>query len=500
MHMITLEHVTFRWRDVGTPALRDVSLRIRQGESVCIMGPNGSGKTTFVRLVAGLIEADRGTVKIHSDGACPIPVGMLFQNPDNQMVAVTVEKEIAFALENLGVAPSEIDARVTEVLRRFGAGHLRKRMTAELSGGEKQRVALASVMVFRPPILVLDEPDSYLDEPGKRALEEELREIRSQTPNTVIIRVTQYPHVARSYPRLVLFNEGRVVADGPPADILNDRRICREGGLTFNGSSLGGLCLPCKAPDRKVSRVRQVRFEQAGFAHAGGPEIVRDLTMAVKRGEIWALVGPSGSGKSTFGQLFCGLLKPTSGTIEYVDESGRSLASSGLVGRISGVFQMPERQFFLATCTEEICFGPANLKQSLEETEVEAFFAMVGLDSKRFADRDPLTLSAGEKRRLAFAAVLSMSPRFVVFDEPTCALDAEGIGRFRVLVETLRERRVGMVIITHDGSIVRGLADQVLYLQGKGRHTMMGCREFLSGSLSGVISPADPNDWQSRTR
>jgi energy-coupling factor transport system ATP-binding protein len=419
---------------------------------------------------------------------------MLFQNPDNQMVAVTVDKEVAFALENLAVSPAVMAGQITEVLRRLGISHLRERMTAELSGGEKQRVALASMMIFRPPILVLDEPDSYLDEPGKRALELELGDIRREAPETVVVRVTQYPHIARTYRRLLVFNEGRLVADGRPEAILsNQHRLFSRGSV---GGRPVAVNLPPSLIDPKpaAARLARIRCDQTGFAYPGGPPVITRLSMTIKQGEIWAVVGPSGSGKSTLAQLLCGLLKPSSGAIDYIDETGRTMSGSDLTGQISAVFQMPERQFFLPTSAEEIAFGPRNLKQSPSREEVAAYFSLVGLDPKRFAARDPFTLSAGEKRRLAFAAVLSMSPRFVVFDEPTCALDFEGVERFRVLAENLSERQVGVMIITHDGNLIQALADRVLYLRANGGHMIMERQAFLRSPEAAVVSPVEPND------
>ena len=173
--MLRFEDVSYRYAEDAPEALREVSVTVNPGEAVAVMGANGSGKSTFVRLAARLHEPSKGWVKVTDRAGRETPVGILFQNPDNQMVAVTVEKEIAFALENLATPLDEMEERITDTLARFGISHLRRRLTAELSGGEKQRVALASVMISEPEVLVLDEPDSYLDQAGKIALREEDR-------------------------------------------------------------------------------------------------------------------------------------------------------------------------------------------------------------------------------------------------------------------------------------------------------------------------------------
>jgi energy-coupling factor transporter ATP-binding protein EcfA2 len=202
--MIQVEKVSF-WYDRNLqPVLNEISLTVNEGESVCIMGANGSGKSTLARILADLLSPAEGQLTITHPNGLPEDslrqVGILFQNPDNQMVAMVVEKELAFALENQGMPMPEMEERVSEALRSMQITQLRRRLTNELSGGEKQRVALAAVMIQNPPILVLDEPDSFLDEAGRKLLKHELAVLRELTPDLIEIRITQYPHVARTYP------------------------------------------------------------------------------------------------------------------------------------------------------------------------------------------------------------------------------------------------------------------------------------------------------------
>lgn len=497
--MIKFENVTYRYRDRDDPVLSDLTLTIEEGESICMMGANGSGKSTFARIVAGLLTPARGRVVINGSAEHPQPVGMLFQNPDNQMVAVTVEKEVAFGLENLGIPLVEMKRLVNETLQRFRIDHLRQRLTAELSGGEKQRVALASVMVLNPPILVLDEPDSFLDENGKATLREEMARIKAANPRLVEIRITQYPVVARMYPRLVVLDRGVVVADDQPSRIFADHDFCIRKGLAYRLSTgeqpgFAGLEMRSKPPGKGVE-VDSVSFRNVAFNHRNGNAVLENISFTLKAGNILGLVGPSGSGKSTLGLLACGLLRPSSGAVVYEDCSGRSVPPEDIPGRVSGLFQLPERQFFLPTCAEEIAFGPRNLGCPHDPKTVAAFFALAGLDAEKFSGRDPFTLSGGEKRRLAFAAVLSMQPRLVVFDEPTCGLDQEGVGRFIRLGRALANMRVGLIIISHDGGIIHTLADRVLYLDGDGGSIQMSCREFFADArCAAVVSPVSPED------
>jgi energy-coupling factor transporter ATP-binding protein EcfA2 len=291
--MIELTNVTYSYPQQDQPALNHLSLSIKSGEAVCVMGANGSGKSTFAALLAGLVQPQGGRLTIDCQEPTPLPVGILFQNPDNQMVAVTVEKEVAFALENLGTLPDEMERRIGETLERFRISHLRRRLTAELSGGEKQRVALASVMVMRPPILVLDEPDSFLDEAGKRILVDELERIKASTPSLTEIRITQYPHVARSYSRLIVFDQGGVAADGRPDDIFADPELCLRTGLSYSLDADGAL--PPALPDYAAGDESPMRLvtDSLGFAYGNGGEIVRELNLDLAAGETIGVVGPS---------------------------------------------------------------------------------------------------------------------------------------------------------------------------------------------------------------
>lgn len=525
--MITVDNITYAYPG-QPPVLSDLSLSVNAGESLCIMGANGCGKSTLARIIAGLTAPQSGSVRIEvPEHTVPSlnelirrPVGILFQNPDNQMVAVTVDKEIAFALENANVSMPHMARMVTDTLELFGISHLQHRMTTELSGGEKQRVALAAVMVSRPPVIVLDEPDSFLDEAGKQLLTDALARMHADDPHLIEIRITQYPHVARQYKRLVVMYQREIVADNDPKRILAEHASCEKVGLRYREDTteanavatsgavdstgvvgaVGRNPLGSRQPDsvcavgryplgsRHSSPTNLIRVNNISFGYDSKSPIIKDLSFDWKRGETIGLVGPSGSGKSTLGALLCGLLKPNDGRIEFQSQVGL-IDFVPAPGTIVGAFQQPERQFFLPTCADEVAFGPNNLGETLSDTEIANYLNLVGLDAAKFAARDPFSLSMGEKRRLAFAVILSMNPSFVVFDEPTCGLDPEGVGRFVRLSKRLHEQNVGQIIISHDGEVIRSLCDRVVYLQEYGRAEELAVLDFFqSARLSGVIS------------
>jgi len=502
--MIKIEALTYGYPESGTKVLEQVNLAIGRGESICIMGANGCGKSTLAYILAGLIRGYNGSVMVNGrktdDRRNTDQVGILFQNPDNQMVATVVDKEIAFALENLAISPNEMKQRVAEVTRLFKIEHLLKRLTSELSGGEKQRVALASLMIRKPPVIVLDEPDSFLDYEGREILERELIRIRSEHPRPTEIRITQYPSVAMSYPRLIVFHDGSVLADGPPKDIFSDQTLTACAGLQYHSPDTRGTALETGFPYHHAhddSTPHSIRLRNVGYHFSSSNPVLRDISFAIDRGEIVGLVGATGVGKSTLGLLLCGIYQPTVGTMELVDKKGRNIAVQDRGGRVVGLFQQPERQFFLTSCADEVAFGPKNSGRILTEDELRSFFDLAGLDAERFAGRDPFTLSMGEKRRLAFASVLSLSPSFVIFDEPTCGLDPASVGRFFRLANELRKMGLGQIIISHDGNVLRALADRILWLSKNQGITELPTDElFACDGYGGIVStPTIEQDW-----
>jgi len=492
--MIELEHISYWYPRRKEAALRDVSLRIDNGEAVCVMGRNGSGKSTLVKLIAGLIKPERGAVTVggrSGENSTDGGVAILFQNPDNQMVATVVEKEIAFALENRAMIQSDMETVIDRTAAQFGIEHLRRRLTSELSGGEKQRVALASVMVQEPSVLLLDEPDSFLDQTGRRILAEELGGLHERDRGLIEIRITQSADVARHYARLIVLDDGAVVADGLPGNVLADGSLCARTGLVVPDTATFQVTVPARLsrPAVEEQRLRQVSVERVDFAWPLSSPVLRDMSVSLAGGETLGLVGPTGAGKSSLALLIAGLVNPSQGQVMYLNGHGGVLTAAGVRGQVSLVLQQPERQFFLESCAQEIEFGPKNLGRTLASAEINGFFDMVGLNPVRYRDRDPFTLSAGEKRRLAFAAVLAMTPSIIVFDEPTAGLDGEGVGRFIALSRALKSLGTGQMIISHDGDVIRQLTDRVLYLSRPGETLSLSPSELFDNQrYAGVVT------------
>jgi energy-coupling factor transport system ATP-binding protein len=496
-------------------ALDHVSLRIDEGEYVALMGANGSGKSTLVRHMNALLLPTSGRVRVAgrdtADPACLWEVrqrvGVVFQNPDHQMVAPVVEEEVAFGPENLGVAPAEIRVRIDEALRAVRMESWRLHNPGNLSGGQKQRIAIASILAMRPRVMVLDEPTAMLDAEGRREVLAILRRLRHDHGISVV-HVTHSAEEAAEADRVVVMERGRVAASGALQALaaddgrwrafgvrapavreairpLLDRGLRLDRALPLDPDHAAPLVAAAlrawHPPDRTVagkeverSRAGRVSVEVKNLWHrymAGTPFetlALRGVSTALRGGERLAIMGGTGSGKSTLIQHFNGLLRPTEGEVTV---DGRVLFRPPTdlreVRRQVGlVFQFPEHQLFEETLARDVAYGPRNLGLAEEEVgeRVRDALALVGLDVETFGDRSPLAMSGGEKRRAALAGVLAMRPSVLVLDEPTAGLDADGEGRVLDIIATLQEGGTATAVVTHDPDLMPRVADRLLLL------------------------------------
>ncbi len=491
--MIVFDHVSYAYAAAkSSQVVRDMSFTIGDGDEVAIMGANGCGKTTLGLLMAGLLEPDSGSVRVHTDGAisgtggdAPL-VGFLFQDPDNGLVATTVEREVAFSLENRNMPSPQMREIVGKTLAFFGMDAIRERLVWNLSGGEKQRLSVAGLFASGPKILFLDEPASFLDYPSSVQMEKILRQIKEADPKLTVVRITQYARVAEKFGRILVMSHGEIIADGSPQKIFGNydllSRIRLRPPLRYLTPRSNA---PRKSRDSEtVARVRSLaEVDRIGFSYEDGQgrALFDDLSFQIHKGEVLGLVGPSGSGKSTLAQILCGIYQPTPGAIRFADPSCR----------VSMSFQQPERQFFLETAYDEVKYGIKEKIKSdtLIEKAVRTGMEMAGLDYAKFHLRDPHTLSGGEARRLAFAIVVALNADLIVFDEPTCGLDDGGVGAFRRMVRSLKSAGKTIMIISHNSDIIADLADRVALLR-EGRITITAPpREFFAAADYEAILP-----------
>ena len=520
--MLELRSVSFSY-DGAHQALEDVSLRVGRGERVAVLGHNGSGKSTLVKIMGALQVPSRGACFISGRDAQDLPfrelrglVGVVFQDPENQIVGAVVEDDAAFAPENQGLPPQEIQARVDWALERVGMRHKRRAMVSALSGGEKQRVALAGALAARVRCLILDEPTSMLDPEGRLEVEEVLRRVHAS--GVTLIQVTHQLENFEDVDRVLLLSRGRLAWQGPPdafwsmAESLGFelpplRRLTerlRKLGLDVPSADAEVICRALEGRVGNLPRWRDgvppagrtpfIEVRRLAFRFDDGSDGVAalsDVSVDVPRGGWLSIVGRTGSGKSTLAQHMNGLYRVQAGRIllegEPLPQSGEALYR--LRQRVGLVFQMPERQLFSPTVREELAFAPANAGfegEALDEAVLGALRA-VGL-REDFLSRSPFQLSGGEQRLTAIASTLAAGPDCVVLDEPLAGLDAAYRRGILALLTRLRDEGRSVVTITHDLDMALCFSDRVLVMDG-GRSLAEGTPQEVLPSLMEALRP-----------
>ncbi len=499
--VIEIRHLFFSHRSESAPVLRDITLSLVPGESVAIIGANGSGKTSLLRCINGLNQPTSGEVLVDNlrvSDADTIHevrkrVGIVFQNPDDQIVSAQVEREIAFGLENIGIPTCEMHSRVDQILNRLGLDRYRKHAPHLLSGGERQRLAIAGALVMRPHYLLMDEPTALLDPGSRSSLMDLLDDLYVDEEITPIL-VTQSPEEAARANRVVVLNRGEVALDGKPEVVFSEIETLSEMGLGAPlPATIGHMAnLPNPLPlrvedllDRLPAPAQPSCLDEPATVITTGESVIaacnlchsynqglpgevsalKNVNLDLKRGSCVALIGPGGSGKSTLAQHLNGLLLPTSGTLHVTDLPILARTDLKALRRKVGlIFQFPEAQLFAETVYEDVSFGPINLGMADIDERVRSAIREVGLDVRTFLDRSPFALSGGEKRRVAIAGVLAMRPEILVMDEPTAGLDPAGTVHITNLLKQLNEQGTTLILITHDMDLVASLAHRVIVL------------------------------------
>lgn len=443
------------------PKLDIPLLDIRQSEYVGITGPNGAGKSLLLQMIGGLRVPTTGSVAFgEANGTAAPRPGFLFQNPSDQLLGSTVERDLAFGLENAAVPPAEIRRRVDQALERHGLDALARRPPHLLSEGEKQRVAFAGVLILEPEVLLADEPTARLDAADRADFLGRLRE--AHRAGATVLHVTHRPEELAAASRVIGLREGRVVFDGPPADLPAEDAE-RLGVLPRR---LGAPAPAAEAPRpeglRPLVRLQDVRWASEDGT---GParEVLRGVDLEVYPGERVGVTGRSGTGKTTLAAILAGLMPPAAGAVERARPARRAGAVRVPVAL---AFQEPERGFFEETVERDVAFGPANLGLTDEQARVRAHGALerVGLPPAAFGPRSPDTLSGGEARRAGIAGLLALESDLVVLDEPTTGLDAEGVARLRDILAGLRRDGTALLLVSHETALLRAECDRVLEL------------------------------------
>ena len=532
--MIRAEQVRFQYkkRDVDgnviatEEILKGVDLTIKKGEFIALLGRNGSGKTTFSKQLNAILRPSEGTVTVDEMGTRDAEklydirqhVGMVFQNPENQMVAANVEEEVAFGPENLGMESDTIVARVKQALEQVRMWKRRKTAPNHLSGGQKQRIAIAGILAMHPDYIVLDEPTAMLDPKGRKEVMEALQRLNQEQERTVIL-ITHDMEEAALAGRVILLADGQVRFDGTPEDFFGEDALLAEMGMEAPLSYRVRKLIDSDVFEKKIGdarveeatidkREKVAEYDKTGREWEASSELVDkkknkkaeaetdeknqallslqhvsyiyspgtayekvaldDVNLSLGKGEIVGLAGHTGSGKSTMIQLLNGLLKPTSGTVTFEGKDIHAKGYSGnyLRSKVGMVFQYPEHQMICDTVWEDVAFGPS--KQGLTgeacETRVEEALRFVDLPEKYY-QASPLQLSGGQKRRVAIAGVLAMHPEYIILDEPAAGLDAAGKREiFDRIRRMSREQGIGVLLVSHSMEDLAEYADRIIVL------------------------------------
>jgi len=502
--VIRAEQVRFQYkkRDVDgnviatEEILKGVDLTIKKGEFIALLGRNGSGKTTFSKQLNAILRPSEGTVTVDEMGTKDADklyeirqrVGMVFQNPDNQMVAASVEEEVAFGPENLGMESDTIVARVKQALEQVRMWKRRKTAPNHLSGGQKQRIAIAGILAMHPDYIVLDEPTAMLDPKGRKEVMEALQRLNQEQEMTVIL-ITHDMEEAALASRVILLADGQMRFDGRPEKFFGADALLAEMGmeapLSYRVQQAMGSAAnlqsgagekrdKCKidALDTFEKDKDLLSLQHVSYIYSLGTAYEKvaldDVNLSLGKGEIVGLAGHTGSGKSTMIQLLNGLLKPTSGTVTFEGKDIHAKGYSGnyLRSKVGMVFQYPEHQMICDTVWEDVAFGPG--KQGLTgeacETRVEEALRFVDLPEKYY-QASPLQLSGGQKRRVAIAGVLAMHPEYIILDEPAAGLDAAGKREiFDRIRRMSREQGIGVLLVSHSMEDLAEYADRIIVL------------------------------------
>lgn len=496
-----------------TTVLKNVNLTVPEGQFLAVLGHNGCGKSTLAKHLNAILTPTSGKVIVNGfdsseeDKIYDIrqSVGMVFQNPDNQLVATIVEEDVAFAPENLGVPPTEIRERVDSALKQVDMYEFRNHAPHQLSGGQKQRIAIAGIIAMHPRCIVMDEPTAMLDPKGRREVMRTIKRLNREEKITVIL-ITHYMDEAAQADRVVVMDDGSVMMDDEPhkvfarADELravgldvpqvtelcgilrkNGVKIskeiifedeCADAILAFNPKENADFNLREKCENKsEEERNAAIRLEKLTYKYSIGTPFektaVDKVDLSVSEGEFVGIIGHTGSGKSTLIQHLNGLIKPTSGIV-YIENRNiwdKNVNIRDVRFKVGIVFQYSEHQLFEETVAKDIAYGPKNMGLSDDEVKNRVADAAKSMGITHLLDKSPFELSGGQQRRVALAGVLAMNPDILILDEPAAGLDPKGRDKILALISQYHKNSgKTILLVSHSMEDIVKYASKVLVM------------------------------------
>jgi energy-coupling factor transport system ATP-binding protein len=508
---VVLENVSFSYRGSNT-VLRDVNLKIRRGEFFGIVGPTGAGKTTLLYAISGVVphyysgllsgrvvtcglDTSRHTLNEISRKA-----NLVMQDPESQLFNLHVTEELRWGLENLGVSNNEIDERTNQVAKFMRIDNFKDRLTFNLSGGEKQKVAIASVYVLEPEVILLDEPTSELDSQGSDLVFEVIRKLTSRKGTTVIMVEHKVEQLAEFADRIALMNDGKILTISEPREFfVNDalhevgidppqiielghrlksrfpvsripltlaEAVQAYGGFprSYNGLDNYAHGKRAKVRDSSSKPIIEVVDLELTYPPPHEHTALKDINLTIDRGEFTALIGHNGSGKTTLARCIVGLLKPTRGRVYVNGVDNRNIPLSRMAQTVGFVFQNPNHQIFNDTVWSEITCGLKNLKKPRDYIKQRGEEVLKLMDLERYRDIHPFRLGEGTKQRVAVASILAMNPELLIVDEPTTGHSPRESMMVCQLLQSLNKEGMTILMVTHSMPLVAQYATRVIVL------------------------------------
>ena len=509
--MISIDNLTFKYNGTEKNALENINLNIEKGDFLGIIGESGAGKTTLCSAINALIPHHYkgdfyGSVKINGEdtfdvnpGKLALKVGSVFQDIDSQMVSAFVEDEILFGLENFGIPKDEIENRLVSVLQDLGIENLRHREISSLSGGQKQKVAIAAILALNPEILVLDEPTGELDPASSRQIFSILEKLNKEKGMTIIVVEQKIMLLCEYAKKLAVMSNGRLFAYGSIREVLRNAseletiginiprvvtlsRKLKEEGLTASLSEEEQIALNSdeaaalikkitkKSPEKQIKEGENnisnsteplISFKNVSFSYNHTANI-ENVNVDINKGDFVAIIGSNGAGKSTFSKLCNGLLKPSNGNVCVMGKNTKKVKTFALAKNIGFLFQNPDRQICCSTVKDEIQFSLKRIGLSEEEinNRTEETLNSFGFDP----EAEPFNLSRGQRQRLCLASLIALKSDILILDEPTTGLDYKECMELMEKIQKLNQEGTTVIMVCHDMEIVLDFANRILVM------------------------------------